>query len=72
MTVTAVSHPTLLFRTSSWCSTGGCVEVASLPDCGAVVRDSKDRTRGPLKFDQPEWADFITSVKNGEFDSRAR
>ncbi|MDQ3762203.1 MAG: DUF397 domain-containing protein [Actinomycetota bacterium] len=66
--MTVASHPTLLFRTSSWCSTGGCVEVAPLPDGGAIVRDTKDRTRKPLMFDRQEWADFISGVKNGEFD----
>ncbi|MGH3695231.1 MAG: DUF397 domain-containing protein [Pseudonocardiaceae bacterium] len=61
-------HPTLLFRTSSRCSKGACVEVAPLPDGGAVVRDSKDRTREPLSFDSHEWADFVSGVKSGEFD----
>ena len=61
-------HSTLLFRTSSRCSKGGCVEVAPLPDGGAVVRDSKDRTREPLTFDSHEWADFVAGVRNGEFD----
>jgi hypothetical protein len=44
------------------------VEVAPLPDGGAVVRDTKDRTREPLTFDRQEWADFIAGAKNGEFD----
>jgi hypothetical protein len=44
------------------------VEVAPLPDGGAVVRDTKDRAREPLTFDRKEWADFILGVKNGEFD----
>ena len=61
-------HPTLAYRTSSRCSAGGCVEVAPLPDGGAVVRDTKDRTREPLTFDGREWADFVLGVKNGEFD----
>lgn len=67
--MTVASHPTLLFRTSSRCGTGGCVEVAPLPDGGAVVRDTKDRTVG-LMFDGQEWADFVAGVKNGEFDFR--
>lgn len=58
----------LLFRRSSRCTGGGCVEVAPLPDGGAVVRDTKDRSREPLIFDGQEWADFISGVKNGEFD----
>lgn len=61
-------HPTLLFRASSRCSKGACVEVAPLPDGGAVVRDSKDRTRQPLTFDSHEWADFVAGVRRGEFD----
>lgn len=61
-------HRTLLFRTSTRCGTGGCVEVAPLPDGGAVVRDTKDRTREPLTFTGQEWADFIAGAKNGEFD----
>jgi hypothetical protein len=44
------------------------VEVAPLLNGGAVVRDSKDRTREPLTFDSHEWADFVSGVKNGEFD----
>lgn len=61
-------RPTLGFRKSSRCSAGGCVEVAPLPDGGAVVRDTKDRTREPLTFTGQEWADFVSGVKNGEFD----
>lgn len=66
--MTVASHPTLLFRTSTRCGTGGCVEVAPLPDGGAVVRDTKDRTREPLTFNGHEWADFVSGVKSGEFD----
>jgi hypothetical protein len=66
--VTVAFHPTLVYRTSSRCSNGGCVEVAPLPDGGAVVRDTKHRTREPLTFNAQEWADFISGVKNGEFD----
>ncbi|HXT42610.1 MAG TPA: DUF397 domain-containing protein [Pseudonocardiaceae bacterium] len=66
--MTDVYHPTLLFRTSSRCSKGGCVEVAPLPDGGAVVRDSKNRDREPFTFDRQEWVDFVLGVKNGEFD----
>ncbi|PZS39636.1 MAG: DUF397 domain-containing protein [Pseudonocardiales bacterium] len=61
-------HRTLLFRTSTRCGSGGCVEVAPLPDGGAAVRDAKDRTREPLTFTGQEWADFVSGVKSGEFD----
>lgn len=66
--MTIAFRPTLMFRTSSRCSQGGCVEVAPLPDGGAVVRNTRDRTREPLTFDGQEWADFVSGVKNGEFD----
>ncbi len=57
----------LVYRVSSRCTAGGCVEVAPLPDGGAVVRGTKDRAVG-LMFDGQEWADFVAGVKNGEFD----
>jgi len=58
----------LLFRRSSRCSQGGCVEVASLPDGGAAVQGSTDRIRRPLVFDKSQWFRFIASVKSGQFD----
>lgn len=66
--MTVAFHPTLVYRTSSRCTAGGCVEVAPLPDGGAVVRDTKDRSREPLTFDRQEWTDFVLGVKNGDFD----
>jgi hypothetical protein len=66
--VTTAFHSTPVYRTSSRCSGGGCVEVAPLPDGGAVVRGSKDRSSAPLIFDRQEWVDFVSGVKNGEFD----
>ena len=69
--VTIAFRPTPMYRTSSRCSQGGCVEVALLPDGGAVVRGTKDCTREPLTFDKQEWADFISGVKNGDFDFEA-
>ncbi|MGH3786882.1 MAG: DUF397 domain-containing protein [Pseudonocardiaceae bacterium] len=58
----------LPFRRSRRCTSGGCVEVALPPDGDAAVRDSKDRTRQPITVDRREWADFISGVKNGDFD----
>lgn len=66
--MTTEDHPTLLFRTSSRCSKGACVEVATLSHGGAVVRDSKDRTRGPLIVDSHGWTSFIAGVQRGDFD----
>lgn len=66
--MTIAFRPTWGYRISSRCSSGGCVEVAPLPDGGAAVRDTKDRSREPLTFDRQEWTDFVLGVKNGDFD----
>ena len=48
---------------------GNCVEVASLPDGGIGVRDSKDSEGPVLRFTSDEWHAFLGGVRNGEFDS---
>jgi hypothetical protein len=49
-------------------SNGNCVEVASLPDGGVGVRDSKDPSGPVLRFTPGEWHAFIGGARNGEFD----
>lgn len=44
-----------------------CVEVATL-DAGVAVRDSKNRSGPALIFNATEWAAFVNSAKDGEFD----
>ncbi|MGW0587584.1 DUF397 domain-containing protein [Streptosporangium sp. NPDC002607] len=60
----------LIWRKASLSSAEGqnCVEVATLPDGGQVVRDSKNPAGPTLKFTPGEWNTFISSVKDGEFD----
>lgn len=58
----------LVYRTSSRCTTGGCVAAALLSNGYVVVRSTKDPDREPLAFDRQEWADFVAGVKNGDFD----
>ena len=53
-------------------SNGNCVEVASLPDGGVGVRDSKDRSGPVLRFTPGEWHAFIGGARNGEFDRFGR
>jgi hypothetical protein len=48
---------------------GNCVEVASLPEGGVGVRDSKDREGAILRFAPDEWRAFLGGVHNGEFDN---
>jgi hypothetical protein len=48
-----------------------CVEVAML-DNGVAVRDSKENgapAQMILMFSKAEWAAFVDSAKDGEFDS---
>jgi hypothetical protein len=53
---------------SSFCETGsgGCVEIAVLPD-GVAVRDGKDPHGGELRFTVVEWIAFLSGVGAGEF-----
>ncbi|ETA00765.1 DUF397 domain-containing protein [Frankia sp. CcI156] len=48
---------------------GACVEVASLPEGGRAVRDSKDRSGPILVFTAAEWTAFVAGVRDGEFGS---
>jgi Domain of unknown function (DUF397) len=47
---------------------GECVEVATHPDGGLAVRDSKNKTGPMLRFTDDEWHAFTAGVKAGEFD----
>ena len=51
----------------SYCNSN-CVEVASLPDGGVGVRDSKDPSGPVLRFTPGEWRAFLGGACNGEFD----
>ncbi|MGD0065895.1 MAG: DUF397 domain-containing protein [Streptosporangiaceae bacterium] len=53
-------------------SNGNCVEVASLPDGGIGVRNSRDSEGAVLQFTPDEWHAFIGGVRKGEFDSFGR
>jgi hypothetical protein len=47
---------------------GNCVEVASLPEGGIGVRNSRDSGGPVLAFTPDEWHAFLGGVRNGEFD----
>jgi hypothetical protein len=53
-------------------SNGNCVEVASLPDGGIGVRNSRDAGGAVLQFTPDEWHAFLGGVRNGEFDRFGR
>jgi hypothetical protein len=42
--------------------------VASLPDGGVGVRNSRDAAGAVLKFTPDEWHAFVGGVHNGEFE----
>lgn len=56
------------FTHSSFCGSGGCVEVAPLTSGAVAVRDSKYPRLPSLLFTAEEWTDFVRGVKAGEFD----
>lgn len=58
----------LAWQKASASGGNGCVEVASLPQGGVAVRDSKVKTGPVLTFDRHEWACFVDGVSKGEFD----
>ena len=52
------------WRKSSYSGQGNtCVEVATLPDGGRAVRDSKDPQGPVLRFTSAEWREFLKAVK---------
>lgn len=53
--------------TYSEASSGGCVEVA-FSGGFVLVRDTKDRAAGFLRFMGEEWVAFVAGVKDGEFE----
>jgi hypothetical protein len=64
--MTKPTHETL-WRKSSKCASGTCVEVAHVVD-GVLLRDGKNPDTPPLSFTADEWAAFVAGVKQGEFD----
>jgi len=56
-----------MWRASTVCANGTCVEVAYADGQVVLLRDSKDH--GPvLHFTASEWRSFIAGVRAGEFD----
>jgi hypothetical protein len=54
------------WRTSSFCSTSACVEIAEVPE-GIMLRDSKNPHIAPFVFTKDEWSAFVQGVQAGEF-----
>jgi Domain of unknown function (DUF397) len=56
------------FKSSRSFCNSNCVEVASLPDGGVGVRDSKDADGPVLRFAPDAWRTFLGEARLGEFD----
>lgn len=74
---------TEVWRRSSYCEGGSCVEVAwqrsskceqgactevAFTAAGVLVRDGKDSDGPVLRFTREEFAAFVEGIKAGEFD----
>lgn len=64
------SDPPNHFHRSTFCHTGGCVEVAAHPEGDILIRDAKNSDPGApvLHFTKIEWDAFLLGVHAGEFD----
>ena len=59
---------TARWRISSHSSgSGSCVELAALTAGHVAVRDSTDRSRPALVFDEAEWRAFVAGIADGQF-----
>jgi hypothetical protein len=59
-----MTKPEPEFRTSSYCGSAACVEVAIEP-AAVTCRDTSGRL---VTYSPEEWRAFIDGVKAGEFD----
>ena len=55
------------FRKAGDSDTGGCVEVAALPEGGIRIRDSKNPDGDVVACADHTWRSFTTAIKRGEF-----
>jgi Domain of unknown function (DUF397). len=58
----------VVWRRSSRCEAGACVEVARIPSLVAI-RSSVLGNDLVLVLTEPEWAAFVAGIKAGELDS---
>ena len=62
-----MSRPTLVWRKSTFCANGACVEVAFDGDLVAL-RDSKNPELGAIQVTRAQWTDFVRGIQAEEFD----
>lgn len=56
-----------MWRRTSFCASGECVEVGQ-QDQMILVRDSKDPGQAPLQYTRDEFRAFADGIKAGELD----
>jgi hypothetical protein len=70
--LTASALPAALdWRKSSFSAETNCVELATTPDGGVAIRNSKHPTAGAVVFTREEIEAFLLGAKAGEFDDMA-
>jgi hypothetical protein len=61
----------VVWKKSSYSANGDCVEVG-FAGAYVLVRDTKNRQGGVLRFTSEEWVAFLKEVRAGKLDITAR
>ncbi|MER5974171.1 DUF397 domain-containing protein [Streptomyces sp. NPDC002055] len=56
------------FKASASSGTGGCLEVAFLPDGSVALRDNEALEKPPFVVSEHVWTCFLDGAKGGEFN----
>ncbi|MGP2438883.1 DUF397 domain-containing protein [Streptomyces sp. JW3] len=56
------------FKASASSGSGGCLEVAFLPDGRVALRDNEDLGNPPFVVGAHQWRCFLDGASKGEFD----
>ena len=62
-----LGHTDLIWRTPLSCNGGACVAVAASGQT-VLMADTKTPGGPVLSYSPAEWEEFVTRIKNGDFD----
>lgn len=62
-----LGHTDLIWRTALSCNGGACIKVAASGQT-VLIADSKAPGGPVLSYTPAEWEEFVTGIKNGDFD----
>lgn len=65
--MTSNSRGNLEWRRAKSCESGACVEIATLTQL-VMIRSSVDPDGTCIALNRDEWQEFVSSIKNGDFD----